>query len=549
MQPLTRFQRRSDSGSTLLSVIVLMLVLLVIALTTATVTISTTNSLVHTRTNAEARAAADAGLAALVAHARRTHDFCDISLPEPSAEPSLPRYEATSNPDDDPAGGCDGTEVTFKSTGFATDGSQATAVAVYRVIPNLAPPTAGGPGLFYTYNMGTRMNSYVFDEANSEVGIDDFVGAAGVYATTGNIACGWGSVLPGDLYSKTGNLQLDSGCLVEGNAYIGGQAFVNGGTIEGSLVAPKDQNNTISGPIGTPSGGGDVFLGGTFTLNGGTVYGNVSAAGTGNSTLGSGTIHGNFIYKGTYGIWGTPASTIVKGSLVKNTTLTAPTLPEIPAWQDVEFTPVNATTPPEAWAEKGYKLTTVTGAACNKWSGGATDVTSVAGSLTSRMIFDIRACSGDFDTNHGDAKKEVKVNQDIAIIANRWFLSSTKFKSADGQPHTIFLITPDSQPSVPGPQCNSPAKNSEQLNDSTVDPKIAIYIYTPCLMKFNSGPATFRGQVYSGKLDFGGGVKVAFAPRNIPGYDFGKDVDPWPGGGGGAGSLLLGELLSQRDVS
>jgi hypothetical protein len=110
------------------------------------------------------------------------------------------------------------------------------------------------------------------------------------------------------------------------------------------------------------------------------------------------------------------------------------------------------------------------------------------------------------------------------------------------------LITPDSKPAVAGPQCNSPALDSQQLNDSTVDPTIAIYIYTPCAMKFNSGTATFRGQVYSGQLSFGGGVKVAFAPRNIPGYDFGEDVEPWPGTGGGETPAGLGALLSLRDV-
>jgi hypothetical protein len=521
------------------SVIVLMLVLTVIALTTAAVTVNTTHGLVSTRTTAQARAAADAGLAAVIAAFRRDGD-CPAT--NPSSDTDDPRYETT----------CDnsGSQATFTSTGEPGTAVETRIEAVYQVITAAAPPTAGGPGLFYTYGLNTRMNSYVFDDANSEVGIDEFVGSAGVYASTGKIECGTGSVFPGDIYTKTGELQIDSGCMVEGNAYIGSKAFVNGGIIKGSLIAPANVAHTISGTVGTSGGSeGNVFLGGTFTLNSGTVYGSVSAAGSGSNTLGSGTIHGNFIYKGSYGIWGTPATTIVKGALVKNAALAAPTLPDIPDWQDVDFTPVNATTPPQAWADEGYKLTTVTGSACNKWSGGGTDVTSVAGSLSSRMIFDIRACSGNFDTNHGDAKKEVKVNRDIAIITNRWFLSGTKFKSADGQPHTIFLITPDSKPTVAGPQCNSPAQDSQQLNDSTVDPKIAIYLYTPCLMKFNSGTATFRGQVYSGKLEFGGGVKVAFAPRNIPGYDFGKDVDPWPGGGGGGGpSGLSDHPVSARDV-
>lgn len=556
---LVKARRHDDRGSTLVSVMVAMLVLVAIALTTATVTFNTTRGLVTTRSTAQARAAADAGLAALVAHARRTNDFCDLTLPVPSAGPSaspspdVPHYKATSNPQDLPEGGCKDEKVTFQSTGFAADGSQATIVAEYQVIKNTAPPTAGGPGLFYTYDAASRFNGYVFNKADSEVGIDEFVGAASVYAhnafTTGKIACGSGSVFAGDLYIKTGGLQLDAGCVVEGNAYVGGVADINGGTIEGNLVAPSNSEHLIRGTIGKAGGGsGNVFLGGTFTLHPGLVYGSVQAAGSGNNTLGSGTIHGNLTYKGSYSTWGTPASTIVKGTLAKDTGLTAPSLPEIPPWQDVEFTPVNATTPPQAWADAGYKLTTVTGTACNKWSTYTADPNSMTSSLSSRMIFDLRGCSGGFSTNE-TGNKDVAVNHDVAIIANYWYLSGTKLKSADGQPHTIYLITPDSQPTVAGRQCNSPAKDSEQGNGSKVDPKLAVYIYTPCQMKFNDSSSTFRGQVYAGKLDFGGGVKVAFAPRNIPGYDFGKDVDPWPGGGGGAGALILGALQSQRDVA
>ena len=535
--------QRDDRGSALISVLVIMLVLSLGALALAAIVTNSTGVAVDGRSTAQSRAAADAGIAELLVAAERgdvcEQDLSDVELGAGST------YSATST--------CDVATgfVVFDSTGTSSHGVTTTVRAVYEldVTPVATPPTAGGPGLFYTYGLNTRLNSYVFDDVNSEVGIDEFTGSAGVYASTGKIECGSGSVFPGDIYTKTGDLQIDNGCLVEGNAYIGGKAFINGGKIEGSLIAPKNDNHTISGTVGVPGGSaGHLFLGGTFTLNGGTVHGSVSAAGSGNSTLGSGTIFGNFTYRGGYGTWGTAADIIVKGARVKNTELTAPTLPQIPPWQDVTFTPVNATTAPQSWADEGYQLTTVTGTACAKWSGNSADVTSLAGSLSSRMIFDIRACSGNFDTNAGGANKEVKVNQDVAIIANRWFLSGTKFKSADGQPHTIFLITPDSQPTVAGPQCSAPAQDSQQLNDSTVAPEIALYVYTPCLMKFNSGTATFRGQVYSGRLEFGGGVKVAFAPRNIPGYDFGKDVEPWPGTGGSATPSGIGGLLALRDV-
>ncbi|WP_458041949.1 MULTISPECIES: pilus assembly PilX family protein [Bacteria] len=536
-----RTPRHDDAGSALVSVLIIMLVLTIGGLAVSTVVVSNTGMLASSSDRTKAQATVDAAIAAQTSRLETGELPCDAASASDHVDGAgSPTYDYTLV--------CGDGLATLSATARVGN-AEVARQAIFSVSGGSKPPTAGGPGLFYTYGLNTRLNSYVFDDVNSEVGIDEFVGSAGVYASAGKIECGWGSVFPGDVYTKVGDLQIDSGCLVQGNAYIGGTANINGGTVEGSLVAPKNANHNIAGTVGKASGTeGNLFLGGTLTLNSGTVYGSVSASGSGASTLGSGTIYKNFRYVGSYGIWGTPAKTIVKGTILKDTALAAPTLPEIPDWQDVTFTPVNATTPPAAWAEEGYKLTTVTGDACAKWSGNSADVTSVAGALTSKMIFDIRACTGNFDTNAGDAKKDVKINRDIAIIANRWFLSGTKFSSADGNPHTIFLITPDGNPAAAGPQCTSPATDSQQLNDSTVESKIAVYIYTPCLMKFNSGTATFKGQVYSGQLSFGGGVKVAFAPRNIPGYDFGKDIEPWPGGGGGGSSDLIFALLSTHDI-
>jgi hypothetical protein len=529
-----------EDGSALVSVLIIMLVLTIGGLALGSVTVSTTGVLMSSSDRTKSQAAVDAGLAAQLSRLESGELPCE-------AASGSDHVDGAGSPSYDWNLVCGDGLATLSATA-RVGAADVSRQIILGVTGGSQPPTAGGPGLFYTYGLNSRLNSYVFDDVNSEVGIDEFVGSAGVYASAGTIECGTGSVLPGDIYTKVGDLQLDSGCFVQGNAYIGGKADVNGGAIQGSLVAPKNVNHEITGTLGKAGGTeGNAFLGGTFTLNSGTVYGSVSASGTGKSTLGSGVIHGNFRYMGSYGIWSTPASTIVKGTVFKDTALAAPTLPEIPDWQDVTFAPVNATTPPAAWAEKGYQLTTVTGSACSKWSGNSADVSSLASTLTTNMIFDIRACSGNFDTNLGGANKEVRVNKDIAIIANQWYLSGTKFTSADGNPHTVFLITPDGNPAAAGPQCTAPAAASEQLNDSTVSPKIAVYIYTPCLMKFNSGTATFRGQVYSGQLSFGGGVKVAFAPRSIPGYDFGEDVEPWPGSGGGSSELVF-TLLSTYDI-
>lgn len=497
-----------------------------------------------TKAHVQAQAAAEAGINTVVA-AAMSADPCAATGPVTGTDP---KFTATFS--------CNAGKdlLTITSTGTAPNGQSRKVQAVVALQDTSAPPTEGGPGLFYTYGMATRLNGYVFDDVNSEVGIDVFAGSAGVYASTGDINCGAGSVFPSDIYTAVGGLQLDSGCLVQGNAYIGGTAKVNGGTIEGDLLAPKNVNHTITGVIGTTgtATGGNIFTGGTVTVNRGTVHHSVTAAGSGKSTLGSGEIKGNFVYKGSYDTWG---GNIVRGTISQNAGITAPTLPPIPGWQDVAFVPDNTSSPSKAWRDAGFKLTTVTSSAdCKKWSGNGADVTALASTLTSNMIYDIRACTGGFDTNAGGANKTVSIPSDIAIIANKWYLSGTKFSSSNGEKHTVFLITPDSRPATVGPQCDSPAAKSELLNGTTVDPKIAVYIYTPCEMNFNGGQ--FRGQVYAGKIAFGGGVKVAFAPRNVPGYDFGEGYNPVGSGGSGSGSgsgattgSYVDKILSQRNIS
>lgn len=532
---------RGDRGIALPMVLMVYVVLIALVMAFVVAIVASSQVTGTARASVQAQAAAEAGIDAALAEID-DGDPCGISSLPPGEDP---KYTVSITCDS--ASG----QVTISSEGEASDGRLVTVEAVYAISSTEeSAPTEGGPGLFYTYGLGSRFNSYVFDGEHSEVGIDQFAGAAGVYATTGNMACGSGSVFPSDIYTATGNLQLDGGCVVEGNAYIGGTAVVRG-TIDGDLLAPKNVNHTVAGTVGTAPGVGKVHVGGTFTLNNGTIWGNAIAAGTGTTTLGSGVIHGNFTYKGSVGKWGIPPEEIVKGSLLRDTGVTAPTLPEIPGWQDVGFNPPNSTTPPEDWKDAGFGLTTVSGSGCDKWSGNGADIGSLIGTLSGKMIFDIRSCSGGLSTNAGGAQKTVAVNKDVAIIANSWYLSGTKFVSADGGEYTIYFITPDSQPSTPGPQCNWPAQNSEQGNGSTVDPKLAIYIYTPCQMLFNDASSTFRGQVYSGKLDFGGGVKIAFAPRHIPGFDFGEDVEEpeGEGGEGGAGTANLDERLLQRNVN
>jgi Tfp pilus assembly protein PilX len=544
---LVNRRRRDESGSALITVLIVVLVLGLITVTLSSAIANTTRTGVGVRTNLQAQAAADAGLAAASLALKSATDVCTTTVPSgsvPASGSTTASYAATIV--------CNTakTQATVTASGTA-NGSTSRVQVVYAVNPS-APAvnyTAGGPGLIYTYQLADS-NTYSYNSANSEVLSSEYDGAGALYAVSGDVSCWTNVAYPANLYLGSGSLNMGNGCTIRGNAYIGGTVNMqSGGVVEGALVAPSTANHTIAGTVGTTSAStGRIDTGGTITLNRGTVRGSVNAAGTGNSTLGEGLITGDFTYKGTYNVYNAGTEgTIVKGSLRKSTTLTAPTLPAIPNWQDVVFTPSTPSTAPPAWAAKGYQLVTVPAANCNQWATYQENVGILTKALTSNTIYDIRACGDGLSTNSGGAK-DIPLNRDVAIIANKWYLSGAKITSNDGQPHTLYLITPDSQPSTPGPQCNYPAGNSEQGNGSTVDPKIAVYIYTPCEMNFNDASATFRGQVYAGKVRYAGGAKFSYAPRAIPGYDFGAGVPGGGGGGAGTTTYTLGALISRRDV-
>lgn len=499
-----RGRMKGDAGSTLVTVLIIMLVLSVGGIAIAGLVTSSTVSLAQSNSRLQAQAAVDAGIAAQTARLETGVLECGASATEAVGDDATsPEYEF--------AFSCNANTATL-SVDATVDGATVKRQAVFTINPAGPPPTAGGPGMFYA-NQLSHLSNYEYLPEHSEVDIDDFAGASGVYVSNGNLAC-WDSngVFPGIVYLKSGNLTLGSGCSVDS----------------------------------------DVFVGGSFTIQGGSqVTGNVFAAGTGQNTLGDGTVQGNFTYRGTFTTWSAPVTSRVKGAVTKDATLTPSKFPPIPDWQDVAFTPVSATIPPQAWADAGYGLTVVTGAACSKWRTSQEDVSSVFASQSGPMVYDVRGCTSkknehDFTTNDG-GQKLITLTHDTAIIADSWYLSGARIESNGNVPRTLYLVTPDGNAAQAGPQCESPAAGSEMGNTSIVEPEVAVYIYTPCQVKMNSAGNVFRGQIYAGDLSFQGGGQIAFAPRNIPGYDFGEAVTPPPTPGGGTGETTV-TLISTHDV-
>lgn len=503
-----------------------------------------------TRSGVQAQAAAEAGIEAakvsLTDASSANVNFCTAF---PSVSSNDPKYVVTGQCDNNSAP----TKITLISISDHPSGGFAKVEAVLPVTAgSTEKETAGGPSIVFANSITGALSGYSLDAVNSEVDHQDF------YIRTGSVACWNSATYSHSFYLYGGSFTNGSSCTVNGDIYASDGVTLQG-TINGDIVSHKASGDII---YQSARVNGNFWSKGTLSPLQAPISGNVTLAGTGTSTMqNNAQIGGSLTHRGTVN----GATGRVSGAIVQSNSPTIPDFPEIQPWQDVTFVavtkPDGSKEPPAAWKDAGYALEVVSGgAACSKWYGNSFNVTSVLSGGTSKIIYDIRNCGPngghDFDTNSGGAVKTVRVQRDFAVIANSWQMSATVFESADGQSHTIHFITPDGNPAASGPQC-APGKDSELLNKTLVDPKLAIYIYTPCNMKFNGTSATFRGQVYAGSVSFGGGVTMAFAPRSIPGYDFGTGGSPTHPGSGGSGTSGVPSLSnglsttpsSQRNVS
>ncbi|MCW5953322.1 MAG: hypothetical protein KIT69_13795, partial [Propionibacteriaceae bacterium] len=243
MRRLIRGRQLGDSGSTLLSVVVIMLVLMVVALTTAAVTVNTTRSLVSTRTIASARAAADAGLAALVAHARRNNDFCDLTNGEIDRAPNAPDYEVSS-------GSCDAgaKQVTFTSVGHPKSSAPATIKATY----SYTVPLVTGPG--------SAADGALVSGKGADLNISSIQVLEGgdLELATGALDCNVQSAFSGDVTVRSGAVKLNNNCAIGGNVFVENGAFTcnNNSTVGGDVVV-RNGSATITNNC---SIGGSLFV-------------------------------------------------------------------------------------------------------------------------------------------------------------------------------------------------------------------------------------------------------------------------------------------------
>lgn len=503
--------RRHEAGSTLVTVLASMLVLSLLALTMAAVVTNTTHSVVTTRNTAESRAAADAGMAALVAKARQSPGaFCRIAIDSTAA----PVYEAES-------GDCAAGKVTFTSTGHGSGGAATTIEAVYGYTEPSAPGGAGDMVFFGNTTFTAEVKTYSLD--------DDLLS---IVIPTGDFTCQ--APIPGNIL-LSGNFFTKGGCKVAGGVAAGGYMDMSNGPdqIVGSVTMAGSGKNIVRGTIG-----GTLRTGGSieFGWEGKKVNGNVETSG--DAQLGNVRIEGSLTVPASKTV--TMQSGAVVGGISRPSSMTSPPAPTFDSWFDYAY---------KASDWPGFVVKTLVNSGngpgtCNYFSQNDPQNSNAAGwrelaDLVSPTILDARAC-GTLTSNNG-SHPVVSVRTDIVFLAKSYNLTRLTIKGATGSSPRLWFIVEDLTANAT-PTCKSGGNIS--INGTVISDNVTAMAYTPCVVDVQGQVVdSWRGAFYGGSFNYGGGLSFYGDPIALPGQPTGGG----PGGGGAAGAKVLTAVISQRD--
>lgn len=530
-----------------------MLVLTMVGMTMTALVTTTTRSVASSRDVVNSQQAADAGLADMVAAARRGGVDCDAVAQSTTA----PLYtgQATCGPT---AG-----QVTFQVTG-ASGTARTVTKAVYTYTTSKTTGSVTG-ALVSAQLSGGAINISSIYIRNA----GDFV------IGTGNLDCNNTTIVSGDLVMAHGSVSLSNTCSIQGDLHatgdvqinndnlIGGSIVtlgkfgLNAGTINGSVDAVKAvtiTNGTVAGNLTSTSTdpasiyqgriGGSLKIAGRFSqLQQSTVGSNVVAAGAGSNSIDPyTTINGNVLLKGSLDSWNSGPT--IKGTKTVNAaSVPVPTITLPSDLQASAFTWVDYAYNSSAFGS--YRTLVLSSSQCN-FQGNAALV-SVITSLSNPTVVDVRACS---TVNLYNVTFAVKT--DVVLLANQ--INSGQgltLNSADGQPHQFSMLIPDN--TADGSPTCAAGQGIMKLDDVHMSSLITGLAYSPCEIHLGQSGGTtnvrWNGQVYSGQLTWGGnggtaenGFQLYYSPVVMPALNLPSGTVVTPGDG------VLGDLLDRRDV-
>lgn len=299
---------------------------------------------------------------------------------------------------------------------------------------------------------------------------------------------------PGTVPSGVG-MYLYGGGVVEANSSLDLSESTNAGLMikNGDLFCNRN-NTVINGSVAVS---GNLTFGNKCSVNGSAWVG-------GSATLGSGLI--------AHDLNAGSVSPNPPGTHVGGTYTQGGSLPAIPKWTELKYTPTD-------WLDSTgapFEVKPLPGCALPNGTLGGTI-------LGKPIIFNALACAfGPTVTNN----TTVKLTSDVVIFAERfqWDVNSLRFESATAAQHSVWFITPDYLPgNTPSCQRTLPSPNTQGNfkvdNGFSINAKISAFMYTPCAFDGNNG-FTWHGQIYSGEFsNVKNNPSFTFVPMGVAGAD------------------------------
>lgn len=190
-------------------------------------------------------------------------------------------------------------------------------------------------------------------------------------------------------------------------------------------------------------------------------------------------------------------------------------LPAVPPWTDVGYTPTDWRDP----TGTPYEVKPLAGCALPNGNLGGTILGQPA-------IIDARSCVGGPTASNNTT---VRLTSDVVIFAEMFSwdaVNSLTFTSSSSAAHRIWFITPD-YTADHQPTCSAAAPvqgNFKVKNGFVIGPAINALLYTPCAFEGKTG-FTWQGQLYTGAYSYvQNNPSFTFTPMGIAGVDLGTGL-------------------------
>lgn len=548
---MARAMRHGERGSSLMAVIGIGAVTAIVGISVGAMTIGALTYTNANRSSVQARAAAEAGVAAALVGLQTTGDCTTkagvySSATDPVYSAAV-EYKTTGGW----IAGCPvaaSTGIRIESTGTAKSPAGAsdthTLEAVYDWIPATAgtPAIPGTPATGSIVATGSAVYSYSSTGQTTLNNVNLWTNVSGktadiIIRTGGKLTCQSGTQINGSVVIQNGSLEVNT-CIILGGVKASGFVAVNSGgaKVNGDVVASGlgGANNLFNGQGIAAQVGAGATVGGNIIANGkvyidGAVKGSISSAGL-LSLLDPSTItpnariDGNVTTAGSITTWAQPCGGIwllnnllcglTQGGIVKGTinilssAPIAPPAPSVPDWTNFSYNKAD-------WTNLGFTEVVIPSNQCTIDNNPNNQVwINQVMASTTPVVVNAMACSELLFSS--SAALQLKTRADVAFFSKSFGLENLTIDSATSAQHKMWFIVPGVKPLLPI-VCLSVNGEIDINSGVKVKAGISAMLFTPNCIQNSS--TEWRGQLYAGTTNFGQNISIEYVPIGLPGVN------------------------------